>query len=259
MRILLTNDDGIFAPGIQAARAALETLGEVYMVAPERPRSAAGHAITLHKPLRITGVTLSSGKKGFATNGTPTDCVTLGWDIVMERRCDLVVSGINAGPNLGWDLTYSGTVSAAMEGAVLNIPSIAISVASEGIAAEEIDFSAAAAFLPELARHLLTDPLPPHHLLNVNVPSVPASAIRGVHVTHQGRREYVDRVIMRHDPSGRPYYWQAGSIREDTPDPGSDVHAILENAISVTPVALDLTAYPVLEQLRNWQLGEISP
>src|SRR5579862_5766098 len=128
MRILLTNDDGILAPGILAARDALSALGDVFVVAPERPRSAAGHAITLHKPLRIAPLSLPDGGKGYATSGTPTDCVTLGYDIIMEGRCDLVVSGINAGANLGWDLTYSGTVAAAIEGAVLGLPAIAISL-----------------------------------------------------------------------------------------------------------------------------------
>lgn len=253
MRILLTNDDGIHAPGINAVRDALAEIGEVFMVAPERQRSAAGHAITLHKPLRITPLTLLNGQKGFATNGTPTDCVTLGYDVVMESKCDLVVSGINAGPNLGWDLTYSGTVAAAIEGAVLGIPSFAISVAAEhGV---EIDYAPAAKFAVQLAKQLLADSLPPNTLLNVNVPAVPEAEIQGITITHQGRREYVDRIVARTDPSGRPYYWQAGSIREDMPDPGSDVHAILEKQISVTPVHLDLTAYPLLERLRAWQLG----
>lgn len=252
MRILLTNDDGIHAPGIHAVKAALESLGEVVMIAPERPRSAAGHAITLHKPLRITPMTLLNGVQGYATNGTPTDCVTLGFDVVMEGKCDLVVSGINAGPNLGWDLTYSGTVAAAIEGAVLGIPSFAISVVAEhGV---EIDYGPAAAFAAKLATQLLADPLPPNMLLNVNVPAVPESELRGVAITHQGRREYVDRIVARTDPSGRPYYWQAGSIREDTPDPGSDVHAVLEHQISVTPVHLDLTAYSLLDKLRGWKM-----
>ena len=254
MRILLTNDDGIHAPGILAARSALDAIGEVFMVAPERPRSAAGHAITLHKPLRITPMTLPNGAKGFATNGTPTDCVTLGVEVVMEGRCDLVVSGINAGANLGWDLTYSGTVAAAIEGAVLNIPAIASSLVLDRGGLEEADFGPAAAFLARLALSVMSDPLPPHTLLNVNVPAVPEAQIRGVTVTHQGKREYFDRIIARTDPAGKPYYWQAGSLRENTPDPGSDVHAVLENAISVTPVHLDLTAYALLDHLRAWKL-----
>src|ERR1041385_19845 len=131
MRILLTNDDGINAPGIHALKRELDALGEVIIVAPERPRSATGHAITLHKPLRIEEVALPDGSHGWASNGTPSDCVTLGFDVVLEGRVDMVFSGINAGPNLGWDLTYSGTVSAAMEGAILGVPSVAISVARE--------------------------------------------------------------------------------------------------------------------------------
>ena len=253
MRILLTNDDGIHAPGILAARRALDALGEVFLVAPERPRSAAGHAITLHKPLRLSPTTLPGGIQGYATSGTPTDCVTLGYDIVMENRCDLVVSGINAGANLGWDLTYSGTVAAALEGAVLGLPAIAVSLVYEQGANEELDFSAAADFVAKLARQIQTDPLPSNTLLNVNVPHVPLSALNGVAITHQGRREYVDRIIQREDPSGRPYYWQAGSIREDVPDPGSDVHAILNQQISVTPVQLDMTAYGLMEQISEWE------
>jgi|SRR5579884_205567 len=253
MRILLTNDDGIYAPGILAAKTALDSLGEVWMVAPERPRSAAGHAITLHKPLRIMPITLPNGIKGYATNGMPTDCVMLGFEILMEGYCDLVVSGINSSPNLGLDLTYSGTVAAAMEGAVLNVPSFAISLACDhrvDITGPE-QFAVAAAFAVRLARWFVKHPLPPTTLLNVNVPAVPEEAIQGAVFTHQGRREYVDRIEPRIDPSGRPYYWQTGSLREDTPDPGSDVHAILQNQISVTPIHLDLTAYALLDSLRG--------
>jgi 5'-nucleotidase len=255
MRILLTNDDGILAPGILAVKAALDPLGEVVMIAPERQRSAAGHAVTLHKPLRITRVTLPDGGQGFATNGTPTDCVTLGFYVLMDQRCDLVVSGINGGANLGMDITYSGTVAAAIEGAVLNAPSFAISVvpAEEG-GGEGIRFGPAAEFAARLARRFAESSLPRQILLNVNVPDVPQAQLRGVAITRQGRREYVDRIVTRADPSGRPYYWQAGSLRKEDPDPGSDVHAILHNHISVTPLHLDLTAYPVLETLRGWSL-----
>lgn len=254
MRILLTNDDGIQAPGILAVKAALETIGEVFVVAPERQRSAAGHSITLHKPLRLTPVTLPDGSAGYASNGTPTDCVTLGYDIVLGGKCDLVVSGINAGANLGWDLTYSGTVSAAIEGAVLGVPAFAISVVLESGGPNPIDFGPAARFACRVARQMRTQPLPPNTLLNINVPHCPAPELRGVTVTHQGRREYVDRIIAKEDPSGRPYYWLAGSVREDRPDPGSDVHAVLENHISVTPVQLDMTAYNLLDTLRGWSL-----
>src|SRR5437773_7778448 len=170
MRILLTNDDGINAPGIHALKRAIEPLGEIFMVAPERPRSASGHAITLHKPLRIDEVQLPDGATAWATNGTPSDCVTLGWDVVMDGKVDLVFSGINAGPNLGWDVTYSGTVSAAMEGAILGAPSIAISVASER---GPLEFGPAARFGGTVAAQVLERGLERWTLLNINVPAVP--------------------------------------------------------------------------------------
>lgn len=248
MRILLTNDDGIQAPGLLAARAALSTLGEVFTVAPERPRSAAGHSITLHKPLRLVPTDLADGAQGYACSGTPTDCVTLGYDVILEQRCDLVVSGINAGANLGWDLSYSGTVSAAVEGVVMGVPAIAVSLVFPRGSHAPLDYGPAADFTARLAAHLQTDPLPLHTLLNVNVPQ--GASAPEVEFTHQGRREYIDRIETRTDPSGRPYYWLAGSIREDAPDPGSDVHAVLHNRISVTPIQLDMTAYPLLERLR---------
>jgi 5'-nucleotidase len=172
----------------------------------------------------------------------------------MERRCDLVVSGINAGANLGWDLTYSGTVSAAIEGAVLGLPAIAVSLVLENGGPDPMDFGPAARFAARLVRQIAAVPLPPTTLLNVNVPHRSEADLRGVAVTHQGRREYVDRIVSREDPSGRPYYWLSGSLREETPDPGSDVHAILENRISVTPVHLDMTAYSLLDTVRGWSL-----
>ena len=251
MRILLTNDDGINAPGIHALKKALDPLGTVFMVAPERPRSASGHAITLHKPLRIDEIQLPDGSLGWATNGTPSDCVTLGFDVVMDGRVDMVFSGINAGPNLGWDVTYSGTVSAAMEGAILGAPAVAISVAGDK---GPFEFEAAARFAARLALRVQANGLEPWTLLNVNVPPVQETEIRGISVTHQGKRQYVDRIDKRVDPSGRPYYWLSGSLKEDEPDSGSDVHAVLENRISVTPVHLDLTAPSMLEKLRAWRL-----
>jgi 5'-nucleotidase len=253
MRILLTNDDGVQAPGIVAARAALSRLGEVWVVAPERPRSAAGHSITLHKPLRIHRVALPDGAPAYATNGTPTDCVSLGFDILLEGRCDLVVSGINRGSNLGWDLTYSGTVAAAIEGVVLGMQAFAISVTARR-GEESVDFGPAAEFAASLAERIMADPLPPATLLNVNVPGIPADRLQGVSITHQGRTEYVDRIDSRTDPVGRPYYWLAGNIREDTPDPGSDVHAVVQDRISITPIQLDVTAYALMDRLREWPL-----
>jgi 5'-nucleotidase len=177
--------------------------------------------------------------------------VTLGFDVVMEGRVDLVFSGINDGPNLGWDLTYSGTVSAAMEGAILGAPAVAVSIAGER---GPYDYAPAAAFARRLAEAIRAHGLERWTLLNVNVPAVAEEALQGVSITHQGRRQYVDRIDRRIDPWGRAYYWLCGSLEEDTPDPGSDVHAILENRISVTPVHLDLTAAHLLPRLRSWGL-----
>jgi 5'-nucleotidase len=251
MRILLTNDDGINAAGLHAVKAALDPLGEVLVVAPERPRSASGHAITLHKPLRISEVRLPDGTRGWSTSGTPTDCVTLGWEVVLDNRVDLVVSGINSGPNLGWDVTYSGTVAAAMEGAILGAPAIAVSVAGDR---DPFEYGPAAAFTRRIAEAVRDHGMERYTLLNVNVPPVAADEIRGVTITHQGRRQYVDRIDKRVDPWGRDYYWLAGSLYEEVPDYGSDVHAVLENRISVTPIHLDLTARHLIAPLEQWGL-----
>jgi 5'-nucleotidase len=249
MRILISNDDGINAPGIHALKTALDTLGEVFLVAPERPRSASGHSITLHKPLRIEEVRLPDGSKAWSTNGTPSDCVTLGFDILMEGKADLVFSGINNGSNLGWDLTYSGTVAAAMEGCILGIPSAAISIAGTR---GPYDYASAAQFARKLAELILNNGLTSGTLLNVNIPHVPHDKIRGVSVTHQGRRQYTDRIDTRVDPWGKPYYWVHGEVMDDGNDPESDVHNILENFISVTPVHLDLTAQNQMERIQAW-------
>ncbi len=249
-QILVTNDDGINAPGIIALRAALLIVGDVTVVAPERPRSASGHAITLHKPLRADLHLLPGGGQGYATNGTPSDCVVLGV-LALVKRCDLVISGINHGANLGEDLTYSGTVSAAMEGAICGIPSFAISLMDT----ETPDFGPAAAFAARLARKLLTIKLPPDTLLNVNVPAVPGPEIKGVAITRQGRRRYEGRVERRLDPRGRPYYWLGGESIEDVNGSGSDGEALQNNYISITPLHLNLTAGGLAKEMRDWELG----
>ena len=248
-QILVTNDDGIFAEGISALREALQTFADVTMVAPERPRSASGHAITLHKPLRADPVRLPWGGEGFATNGTPSDCVVLGI-LVLMPHCDLVVSGINLGPNLGEDLTYSGTVSAAMEGTICGVPSIAVSVADY----EFPNYAPAANFVARLAQQVLEHGLPPEILLNVNVPNLPEEEIAGVAITHQGKRRYEGRVERRLDPRGRAYYWLGGEIITGFDGEGSDGEAIRQGKISVTPLHLDLTSYPFAETLRTWEL-----
>jgi 5'-nucleotidase len=261
MRILVTNDDGVHAEGLMAAKQALDAVGEVAVVAPDRPRSACGHSITLHKPLRVSQVTLSDGTTAYTTSGTPSDCVTLALlDLMRDAPPELVVSGINHGPNLGWDVTYSGTVSAAMEGAILGMQAFSVSVAwrlqrmveEEEGPAPPIDFTHAARFAAKLARALAERPLPAYSLLNVNVPPRPPV---GVEVTRQGIRRYPGKVERRLDPMGRAYYWLGGDDPEDQMEEGSDVKAIADGKISVTPIQLDLTDYPLLKELSKWQFG----
>ena len=258
MRILITNDDGVHADGLLALKRSLETVGEVVVVAPDRPRSACGHSVTLHKPLRLSQVRLADGSPAWAGSGTPSDAVTLAiLEVLQDNPPDLIFSGINQGPNLGWDLTYSGTVSAAMEGVILGIPSVAMSVAwrfrrvvseEEDLPLPPIRYDDAAAYAARLARHLAENPLPDHTLLNVNVPNDPPL---GVRVTHQGIRRYPGKLDKRVDPMGRPYFWLGGDDPVDVHEPGSDVEAIRDGYISVTPVQLDLTEYRLIEQFRE--------
>jgi 5'-nucleotidase len=252
--ILVTNDDGIYAEGLFALKSALDSVGTVCIVAPDRPRSASGHSITLHKPLRLSKVRLPDGSYGYASNGTPSDCVSLGVLDVVGGKVDLVVSGINWGPNLGWDLTYSGTVSAAMEGAIMGIPSFAISVASYE---EGISFDYAARFSAFLAELLMKHELPPDTLLNVNVPH-PSDRIRGIEVTRQGKRRYSGKIEKRVDPQGRAYYWLGGDVEVDELEEGTDVKALADDRVSVTPVHLDLTGYAALEGLKTWGIERFS-
>lgn len=249
MAILITNDDGIYSDGILALKTALQEIDRVVVVAPDRPRSASGHSITLHKPLRVEKVRMLDGDFGYASNGTPSDCISLGVLDIVGEKVDLVVSGINRGPNLGWDLTYSGTVSAAMEGAVMGVQSFAISVAAyEG----DAGYDYAAKFAAFLGKLLLENPLSGGVLLNVNVPGIAADEIAGIEVTRQGKRHYAGRIEKRIDPMGRVYYWLGGDAPLDELEEGTDVKAIADDKVSVTPIHLDLTGYSALETVKNW-------
>ncbi|MBW3623644.1 MAG: 5'/3'-nucleotidase SurE [Armatimonadetes bacterium] len=242
--ILLTNDDGVHAEGILALREAVEHLGKVVVCAPDRPRSATGHAITLHKPLRVAEVRMANGMTAYATSGTPSDCVMMAFVHLLGRTPDLVLSGINDGPNMGWDLTYSGTASAAMEGAIYGASSVALSlVSTTGL--KDHDFRPAARFAADLSELILNDPLPPGRFLNVNVPQTPEGHIAGVRITRQGVRRYPGSVEERVDPWGRKYYWLGGELPEDQLLPGTDVEALAHGFISVTPIQMDMTDYPL--------------
>lgn len=253
MNVLITNDDGIHAEGLFALKTALDKIAKVHIVAPDRPRSACGHSITLHKPLRADKVKLRDGSIAYASNGTPSDCVSLGLLGIVKEKVDLVVSGINRGPNLGWDLTYSGTVSAAMEGAISGVQSFAISVATYET---DVDYSTAAHLAVHIAQILQEHELPESTLLNINVPPV-NSDIKGVRITRAGKRRYMGSLEKRSDPTGRDYYWLGGDLPVDSLDEGTDVKAIADDYVSITPVHLDLTDYSILESIHTWGLENI--
>jgi 5'-nucleotidase len=248
--ILITNDDGIFASGIYALKQAMESLGRVTVVAPLSEKSAVGHAITISDPLRVETVERNGSFFGYAVNGTPADCVKLAVAALCEQKPDLVVSGINLGPNTATNILYSGTVSAAAEGAMLGIPSLAVSVATFSKTA----FEPAARFIVKLAEEVLRRGLPEGTLLNVNVPAVPQEEIRGIRMTRQGKGGYTTAFDKRNDLHNRTYYWQGG--KHNQLDFGLDVDdsAVMENYISVTPVHYDLTNHAFLKDLQAWHL-----
>lgn len=243
--ILICNDDGVRSEGIEALAAALKSVGTVYIVAPDRERSAASHSLTLSHPLRVEKL----GPRTYSVDGTPTDCVNLGVNGILKgKKIDLLVSGINKGANLGDDITYSGTVSAAMEGTILGIPSIAVSVVTRS----RFRFDVASEFAVTVARKVMQQGLPDDTLLNVNVPNVPKDKIAGVRMTRMGKRVYGDVIVEKRDPRGRKYYWIGGDYLTSEEVPGSDLEAIEDNCISITPIHLDLTNYAALRALRKW-------
>ncbi|HSR42426.1 MAG TPA: 5'/3'-nucleotidase SurE [Longimicrobiales bacterium] len=248
MRILCTNDDGYLATGLQVLASAARGLGEVRVVAPDREQSATSHSLTLHRPLRAR--TATDGAQ--VVDGTPTDCVILAVNALLEDPPDVCVSGVNHGPNMGEDVLYSGTVAAAMEATVLGIPAVAVSYTGERYE----DIPAWESVLRELLeRALVSQELPPDTLLNVNLPAVEPEDIQGIRVTSLGKRKYSDSLTRAEDPSGREYFWIGGGVSSWKGGQDSDFRAIEEGYVSVTPLHLDLTNYPLLEEIRNWRLG----
>lgn len=247
--ILLTNDDGVGAPGLAALAEALAAVGRVTVIAPDHNWSASGHAKTMHKPLRADPGELPNGMPALITTGAPSDAIALGLLGLAEPPVDLVIAGINRGENLGHDVTYSGTVTAAMEGTIGGVPAFAISLATRERRAE---YNVAAKFAATLARQVLARGLPDNVLLNVNVPYLPETAIQGVHITRMGLRVYRDALVRREDPFGRPYYWIGGEAPTGIAEVGTDFWAIAQGYISSTPLQLDFTAVSCVEKLQAW-------
>lgn len=247
--ILVTNDDGIDAPGILALKEALETVAEVRVIAPETNWSAAGHSKTLHRPLRIRPTKLRDGSAAWKCDGSPSDCVAVALLGYFSERPALVVSGINSNANVGKDITYSGTVAAAMEAAIDGVPAIAVSLdRNDGVE----NYVPGAAFAARLAKRVLDEGLPADTLLNVNVPDVPAADIRGVVITRAGKRIYYDQLIRREDPYGVPYYWIGGERPGgDKELEGTDIWALANNLISITPIHIDMTNHTLIAELQN--------
>jgi len=256
--ILVTNDDGIFAPGLLALVQEMRKLGKVSILAPDRNWSGGGHVKTLDRALRVRAVRLADGTQAFASDGAPSDCVAIATLGYFEEPIDLVVSGVNAGANLGHDVTYSGTVTAAMEAVVAGVPGIAVSLEIVEGHIGELDYGPAARAAGRVVRQVIENDLPHEILFNVNVPLLPEDKILGIRLTWQGLRVYHNRLDKRSDPRGEPYYWIGGDAPTGVPEPGTDVGALAEGFISVTPLQLDLTAYRVLPNLKTWHWDESS-
>ncbi len=248
-KILITNDDGIHSEGLWILKKYLSDIGEVFIVAPDRERSATGHAITLHRPLRMHRIK----KNAYAVDGTPTDCIILGYNLLFkDEKPDLVISGINKGGNLGDDITYSGTVCAALEGAMLGIRSFAISIVAE----TNFNFKPAAQFARMLSLKLLKNISDRHIVLNVNIPNVrDIREIKGVKFTRQGKRKYEELVIQNVDPRGKKYYWIGGNLEPVPNEKDTDITAISRGYISITPVNLDMTDYGRIPELKKLQIS----
>jgi 5'-nucleotidase len=245
--ILVTNDDGVYAPGLRALVESVKPLGRAVIVAPERDKSAVSHSLTMNRPLRVRELE----EDVHTLDGTPTDCVLLGMNKVLDRLPDLIVSGINPGANLGDDISYSGTVSAAIEGTMYNIPSLAFSLAGE----PPFDFTVAADVAWKLASMALQFSLPENTLLNINIPALPASAIKGIRFTCQGRRVYRNAIQETFDPRGQKHFWIGGGTVHWSGGDATDEHVLRQGYISVTPIQLDLTNHAGIDYLKkNWQM-----
>lgn len=256
MNILVTNDDGITSEGLLALAQEMRNLGNVHILAPDRNWSASGHVRTLDRPLRVKEVQLGTDMAAYACDGAPSDCVALALRGFFDEKFDLVVSGINPYANFGHDVTYSGTVTAAMEAVIWDVPAIAVSLDQPDHHTGAVDFSPAGRVARTIASTVIAQGgLPDNILLNVNVPFLPDAEINGVQVTNQGLRVYHDRVDKRIDPRGKPYYWIIGEMPTGIPESQTDIGALVQGFVSITPIQLDLTAHQWVSRMRRWDWG----
>lgn len=252
MQILLTNDDGIYAPGISALRHQIQSLGDITVVAPDVEQSGVGHSITFSQPLRVREVQLNGEFLGYGVRGSPADCVKLAVYEIMKKKPDVVISGLNMGGNVGIHVLYSGTVAAAVEAAIMGFPSIA---ASFEISEQYADVHDAAKVARGIIERIIKHKLPKGSLLNVNVPSLPSSRIKGVKVTRQFAQDFKETFDKRKDPGGKEYYWLVGTDKSIHFEEGTDVSAINDGYISITPLRYDLTDHVLYKRMSEWDWG----
>jgi 5'-nucleotidase len=254
MHILVTNDDGVQAPGLLALAQELQTLGKVTVFAPDRNWSASGHVKTMDRPLRVREVRLADNTLAYSCDGAPSDCVALPLMGFVEERIDVVVSGINPNANIGHDVTYSGTVTAAMEAVITGgVPGIAVSLDAPQYHSGPLNYSAAAKVARKVVIKVMTDGLPEGVLLNVNVPYLTEDQFKGTVVTRQGLRVYLDKLERRVDPRGRPYYWIGGEAPTGVLEEGTDFGSLKAGYVSITPLQLDLTARAAMDVMKKWE------
>jgi 5'-nucleotidase len=250
LNLLITNDDGIHAPGIFAIKKSLEKIADVLVVAPETERSAVGHAITLSDPLRVSEIHKDNSFFGYAVNGTPADCVKLGLRCLSEKPIDLVVSGINMGPNTATNIIYSGTVSAAAEAVIMGVPGLAVSLTSF----DTPEFEYSCSLSQQLVKKIIDNGLPKGTLLNVNIPPLPPEEIEGIVITRQGKGRYEESFDKRVDPNNRTYYWMTGKRMNLDCDNDVDDVVIRHKKVSITPIRYDLTDMDMLQKLQLWNI-----
>lgn len=253
MRILVTNDDGVYAPGLFALVLEMRKLGDVSVLAPDHNWSASGHVKTLNRPLRVKPVELADGSAALACDGAPSDCVALALMGVIEAPVDLVVSGINPNANIGHDVTYSGTVTAAMEAVINGVPGLAVSLDAPERYTGNLDYSAAAGATRKIVEIVCSHEFRKDMLLNINVPYLKENELKGIRVSRQGQRIYRDALVRREDPRGKPYYWIGGDPPTGVDESGTDFGDLAAGYISITPIQLDLTAYRLADEISAWK------